>query len=101
MLRRAVPRHHVQHHDAAQDAVLHGEPHHPMHGHLLPHRAGVLPAVRQRREGVAVHLHPAVAHRVLPAAGRDHPAHVARGAAARQVCALHHDPRHLQVGNLR
>lgn len=68
VLRRAVPGHNVQHHDAAQDAVLHGEPDHPVHGHLVPHRAGVLPALGQRREGLALHLHPALAHCVLPPA---------------------------------
>ncbi len=43
--------------------------------------------------GDAVHLHPAVVDRVLPAAGRDHPADVAGGAAPGQVPPLHHDTR--------
>ncbi|XP_068631518.1 uncharacterized protein [Battus philenor] len=96
VLRRAVPGHHIQHHHAPQDTLLHREPNHPVHGHLLPDRARILPAVRQRREGVAVHLHPAVAHRVLSAAGGDHPAHVASRAATRQVRPLHHDSGHIQ-----
>lgn len=68
MLRRAVPGHNVQHHDAAQDAVLHRELDHPVHGHLVPDGASVLPALGQRREGLALHLHPALAHCVLLAA---------------------------------
>ena len=54
MLRGALPRHHFQRDDAAQDALLHRQPHHPLHGHLLPHRARVLPALRQWREGECV-----------------------------------------------
>jgi hypothetical protein len=51
LLRRTVPGHHVQHHDASQDSLLHREHHYTMHGHLLSHCAHLLPAVRQRREG--------------------------------------------------
>jgi len=94
VLRRAVHRHHLQHQHAPQDPFLHGQPHHPVHGHILPDGARLLPTLGLRREGVAVHLDTALAYRLLPAAGRDHPAHVTRGAAARQVPALHHDPRH-------
>ena len=47
--------------------------------------------------GEPVHLHPALAHRVLPAAGGDHPPHLPRGATPWQVRPLHHDPRHIQV----
>lgn len=65
-----------------------------MRGHIVPVRAGVLPAVRVRREGVAVHIYTVVAHRVLPAAGRDHPAHVAHRAPAGQVPAIHHGVGH-------
>ena len=45
--------------------------------------------------GQSFHLHSPLSHRVLPAAGRDHPPHLAGGAAPRQVCPLHHDPRHI------
>lgn len=65
-----------------------------MRRHLLPHRPGLLPALGLGREGDALHLHPGVAHCVLPAAGRDHPADVAGRAVTREVSALHHDPRH-------
>ena len=51
LLRRAVPGHHVQHHDAPQDPLLHREHYHPLHGHLLPHCTHFLPALGQRREG--------------------------------------------------
>jgi hypothetical protein len=34
-----------------EDAVLHCEPDHPLHGHLLPHRPCLLPTLRQWREG--------------------------------------------------
>lgn len=94
VLRGTVPGHILQHHAQAEDAVLHGQPDHTVRGHIVPVRVGVLPAVRVRREGVAVHIHTAVAHRVLPAAGRDHTAHVAHRAAARQIPAVHHGPGH-------
>ena len=48
--------------------------------------------------GEPVHLHPAVAHRVLLAARRNHPADVTRCAAPGEIRALHHDTRHIQVG---
>ena len=48
--------------------------------------------------GQSGHIDPALADRVLPAAGRDYSAHQSGGAAAGQVRPLHHDPRHLQVG---
>lgn len=44
--------------------------------------------------GNSVQLHPCVAHRVLPAAGRDHTAHVAGRAPPRQIPAVHNDPCH-------
>lgn len=47
--------------------------------------------------GLIKHIHSAVAHRVLPAAGGNHSAHVAGGAAARQICALHNDTGYVQV----
>lgn len=68
-----------------------------MHGHLVLDRARILLALGQRGEGLALHLYPAVADGVLPAASRDHPAHLARRTVAREVRALHYDPRHLQV----
>ena len=51
MLRRALFGHHVQHHHASQNALLHGQPHHPLYGHLLSDHIDILPAVRFRREG--------------------------------------------------
>ena len=83
-------RHHLQPDDATKDAVLHGQPDYPLCGDQLSDHPGVLPAIRLGREGHPLHLDPAVAHRVLPAAGRDHPADVSGGAAARQVPAVHH-----------
>lgn len=50
LLRRAVLRHNVQHHHAEKNAVLHGEPHHTLHGHIFPHDTRVLPAVGQQRK---------------------------------------------------
>lgn len=47
--------------------------------------------------GLIKHIHSAVAHCVLPAAGGNHSAHIAGGAAAGKVCALHHDTGYLQV----
>ncbi len=47
--------------------------------------------------GQPVDLDPAVAHCVLLAARRDHPADVARRTPARKVRALHYDSRHIQV----
>ncbi|GBM34796.1 hypothetical protein AVEN_7845-1 [Araneus ventricosus] len=94
VLRGAVHRHHLQHQYAAQDAFLHGQPHYSMHGHILPNGPGFLPALGLGRESVVVHLDSSLADCLLPAAGRDHPAHLAGGAAARQVPALHHDTSH-------
>ena len=51
MLRGALPGHNVQHNDASQDALLHGQSDHSVHGHLLPHHSHILPALRQWREG--------------------------------------------------
>lgn len=95
VLRGAVLGHILQHNAATEDALLHGEPDHTVRGHIVPVRAGVLLAVRVRREGVAVHIHTAVAHRVLPAVGRDHTPHVAHRAAAGQVPAVHHGAGHV------
>lgn len=46
VLRRAVLGHNVQHHDAQEDVILHGEPHHPVHGDLVPDGARLLSAFR-------------------------------------------------------
>jgi len=89
MLRGALPRHRVQHHPAPQDPLLHGESDNTVRGHILPVGAGVLPAERQRREGLAVYLDITIVDGVLPAAGRDNTAHVVDGAASGQVPALH------------
>lgn len=62
---------------------------------IVPVRASVLSAVRIRREGVVVHIHTAVAHRVLLATGRDHTAHIAHCAPAGQVFAVHHGAGHV------
>jgi len=51
VLRRTVLGHHVQHNHAEENAFLHGEHHHTVHGHLVPHRLDVLFAVGQRRKG--------------------------------------------------
>lgn len=66
-----------------------------MRGHIVPIRTGVLPAVRVRRKGVAVHIHLALANRVLPAPGRDHTTHVTHRAPFGQVPAVHHGPGHV------
>lgn len=89
MLRGALPRHRVQHHSAPQDPLLHGESDNTVRGHILPVGAGVLPAERQRREGLAVYLDTTIVDGVLPAAGRDNTAHVVDGATSGQVPALH------------
>ena len=52
LLWRALPGHHLQHHDAEEDAVLHSQPDHPLHGHLLPHSPRVLSPLWQRGEGI-------------------------------------------------
>ena len=44
--------------------------------------------------GEPVHQHPPLPHRVLPAAGRDHPAHLPRCAFTRKTCTFYNDSRH-------
>ena len=47
----AVLGHNVQHYHAAQDAVLHRQLDHPLHGNLLLNSPHLLPAIRQWGEG--------------------------------------------------
>ena len=94
MLRGALPRYRVQYHPAPQDPLLHGEPDRTVRGHIFPLGVGVLPAERQRREGLAVDFDIAVVDGVLPTVGRDHTAHVVNGAVARQVPAVHDGTGH-------
>ena len=47
--------------------------------------------------GESLHQHPPLPHRVLPPAGRDHPAHLPGRAFIRKTSSIHHDPRYLQV----
>lgn len=61
--------------------------------HIIPIRAGLLPARRLRGEDRSVHLHLAVADHVLPPHLRDHTVHVARTATFGKVPSLHHAPR--------
>lgn len=98
LLRGALPGHHLQHHAAQEDALLHRQPDHPLCGHLVPLGVGVLPSFRLRREGLPLHLDPALSHCLLPTARRDHPADLPDGAAPRQVLALHHGPGHALGG---
>ena len=51
LLWRAIPGHHLQHHHEEEDSLLHRQPHHPLHGHQLPHSPCLLPPVWQWREG--------------------------------------------------
>lgn len=53
VLRRAVPGHHLQHHDEEEDPLLHRQHHHPLHGDLIPHRPHVLLTFGQRRKGLS------------------------------------------------
>ena len=62
----------------------------PIFSDRAPKNVSLLP-------GQPVDLDPAVAHCVLLAARRDHPADVARRTPARKVRALHYDSRHIQV----
>ncbi|GIX92193.1 acetylcholine receptor subunit alpha-like 1 [Caerostris extrusa] len=73
LLRRALSGHHLQHHHPTQDALLHGQPHHPLRRHLVPLHPRLLPAIRQRGKSVFVHIHHAVPGGVLPPAVGDHP----------------------------
>ena len=47
--------------------------------------------------GQPLHQHPPLPHRVLPPAGRDHPAHLPGRAFIRKISSIHHDPGYLQV----
>ena len=89
LLPRALHRHLLQHHAAAQDPLLHGQPHNPLREHLLPLGPRVLPARRLRREDRPLHQHPPLADHVLPPDLRDHPLDVPGAAAARQVPPIH------------
>ena len=51
VLRRAVPRHNLQHHPPAEDPLLHGQPYYSMRRHLLHVCPRLLFAVRLRGEG--------------------------------------------------
>lgn len=94
LLRGAVPGHNLQHNAAPQDALLYRELDHPVRRHLVPVHSRVLSALRLGRESVAVHLHPALAHRVLPAAGGDHSADFHYRASAGQILAVHYAAVH-------
>lgn len=95
LLRRTVPGHIFQHHSPEEDAFLHGEPDHTVRGYIVPVCAGVLPAIRVRREGVALYIDTALAHCVLPATSRDHTAHVAHSAATGQIPIIYHGTGHV------
>ena len=47
----ALLGHNLQHHDEKENAVLHSEPNHPVHGNLLSNCAHLLLTLRQWREG--------------------------------------------------
>jgi len=66
-----------------------------LRGNIVLVCAGVLPAVRVRRKGVALHIDIAFAHSVLPAAGRDYTAHVSHCALAGKIPALYHGSSHV------
>lgn len=83
LLRGALPRHHLQHHLEEEDPLLHCEPHHPLRGDIVSIHTRVLPTIRLRGEGLALHLDPPVSHCVLFAAGRDHSSHFHNSASAR------------------
>lgn len=90
LLPRAVPGYHFQHHPAAAYPVLHPEPHHALHLHILSDCAGVLPPVRQRRKNHPVHLYPAGSHCLLPSPVRHESTHFAGHPADWQVPVVHH-----------
>ncbi|GFW92134.1 uncharacterized protein TNCV_3540201 [Trichonephila clavipes] len=79
---------------APQDALLHGQPHYSVHGHILPDGTSLLPALGLWGKSILVHLDPAFAHRLFLAARRNHSAHLTGGATTRQVSTLHHDTGH-------
>lgn len=69
-----VPRHHL--HPAPEETrlLLHLQPAHPLHDDLLPRPAGLLPAGRLGREGVAGCHRAARPHRLPAAGGWEHAA---------------------------
>lgn len=93
MLRRALSRHLLQHHPAPKNAVLHGEFDRPVREHLVFIGARVLFARRLRRENRPLHQHPTIPNDVLPLNIGDHTIHLLGAASARQIPAVHHDPR--------
>lgn len=94
-------RYNLQDHDATQDPLLHGEPDHPVRRHHLPDGARLLPALRFGREGHALRVDPALAHRVLPAAGGNYTPYLPGRAAAGKIPVIHDDsgdPVHMGYG---
>ncbi|GFY61386.1 acetylcholine receptor subunit alpha-like 1 [Trichonephila inaurata madagascariensis] len=92
LLRRALSGHHLQHHPAPENPLLHRQPHHPLRLHLLSLGPRLLPAFGLGRKSVALHLHRPLPGGVLPAVVGDHPPDVPHSALTGEVPALHHDP---------
>ncbi|GIX79316.1 acetylcholine receptor subunit alpha-like [Caerostris extrusa] len=83
-----------QHQHASQDALLHGQPHYSVHGHVLPDGARLLPALGL---GGRRSLSPSPSCSRSPSSSccwprSSCPPH--SWCPARQVPALHHDPRY-------
>ncbi|GFR19846.1 NAChRalpha1 [Trichonephila clavata] len=92
LLRRALSGHHLQHHPAPENPLLHRQPHHPLRIHLLSLGPRLLPAFGLGRKSVPLHLHRPLPGGVLPAVVGDHPPDVSHSALTGEVPALHHDP---------
>lgn len=94
LLRRTISGHNIQHNAAPQDALLHGQSDNTVRRHFVFVGAGVLLAQRFGRKDFVVYQHSAVVDRVLLAAGGDHSADVADGAAVRKVSIIYDDVSH-------
>ncbi len=91
LLSRAVSGHHIQHHSASQDTLLHGQLDCPVCGYIFFDRAHILLAERQRRKDRSLREHSPLAYRVLFAPVRTHTTDITCGASDREVSPVYYD----------
>ena len=114
----AILGHNVQHYHAAEDAVLHRQLDHPLHGNLLLNSPHLLSAIRQWGEGKQIlsfncsfkylflvsgdpfYLHSDKFICVLPACGGDYTSNLTCCTSSRQISNIRHDTSFIKVTHL-